>query len=91
MHSNSVRETERAPVRGCAHDDVATFIRWLGSRDDLDVGARDWLAVEQVYSGSRRWAWVRLRGRRELVLGIGSRTWHLAAFEYREGYGEGLS
>lgn len=78
-------------VRGCAHDDVAAFTRWLGSRGDVDRGARDWLSVEQVYSGARRYAWVRYRGRRELVFGIGSRTWHLAVAEHREGDREGLS
>lgn len=78
-------------VRGCAHDDVAAFTAWLASSNGPDGGAGDWLAVEQVYSGARRCAWVRYRGRRELVLGIGSRTWHLAATKRREGDGEGLS
>lgn len=78
-------------VRGCAHDDVAAFTTWLGSRADLHSGARDWLSVERVYSRARRCVWVRYRGRRELVLGIGSRTWHLAAKGRREGDKEGLS
>lgn len=78
-------------VSGCAHDDVAQFTRWLGGRPDLDPVARGWLDVEQVYSGARRSAWVRYRGRREWVIGIGSRTWHLAVSQVREGDEEGLS
>lgn len=68
----------QVPVRGCAHDDLDGFLRWLENRTDLDTGARGWVAVEQVYAGTRRAVWVRYRGRRELVVGFGSRTWHLA-------------
>lgn len=78
-------------VAGCAHDDVAAFTRWLRTRSDLDPATRDWLRVEQVYAGVRRLAWVRYRGRRVLVVGIGSDTWHLAMSRPREDEGEGLS
>jgi hypothetical protein len=78
-------------VGGCAHDDVAAFTRWLGKRTDLDRVARDWLGVEQVYSGARRSVWVRYRGRREWVVGIGSSTWHVAVSKPREGDERGLS
>ncbi|ORM35844.1 hypothetical protein [Williamsia sp. 1135] len=78
-------------VNGCAHDDVAAFTRWLGTRSDLDGVTRDWLRVERVYIGARRTAWVRYRGRRVLIIGIGSNTWHLAVSRPREDEREGLS
>ncbi|HEY9314200.1 hypothetical protein [Williamsia sp.] len=76
---------------GCAHEDVAAFTRWLAARSDTDRRTRDWLAVEDVYDGTRRAAWVRHRGRREFVLGIGSRTRVFAIKQAREGDKEGLS
>jgi hypothetical protein len=79
------------PVQGCAHDDVAAFTEWLAARDDLDDGARHWLAVEDVYAGRRRVAWVRYRGRPELVVGIGSATWHLSASRPKDTMREAMS
>ena len=78
-------------LRGCAHDDVAAFTAWLERREDLDPEAADWLAVEKVYAGVRRIAWVRYRGRRELVIGMGSATWHLSGSRPRVVDEEGLS
>jgi hypothetical protein len=79
------------PMRGCAHDDVAAFIRWLDGHGDLDQAAAHWLAVERVYAGRRRVAWVRYRGRRELVVGIGSATWHVSTTRPKDVAREGLS
>jgi hypothetical protein len=78
-------------ARGCAHDDVAAFTGWLAARDDLDDAARHWLAVEDVYAGHRRVVWVRYRGRREMVVGIGSATWHLSATRPKDVVREGIS
>lgn len=85
------RYAHEFPVRGCAHDDVDAFTRWLKARTDLDRCTRDWLAVEQIYAGTRRWGWVGHRGRRELIVGIGSRTRVFAVTQPREGDEEGLS
>ena len=78
-------------LRGCAHDDVAAFTRWLALREDIDPVEADWLAVEKVYAGLRRVVWVQYRGRRELVVGIGSATWHLSGSRPRVGDKEGCS
>lgn len=78
-------------VSGCAHDDVAAFTRWLGTRSDVDRVTRDWVRVEKVYAGAARSAWVRCRGRRVWIIGIGSTTWHLAVSRPREDEREGLS
>jgi hypothetical protein len=85
------RYAQQTPARGCAHEDVAAFTGWLGARSDTDRRTGDWLAVEDVYAGTRRAAWVRHRGRREFVLGIGSRTRIFAIKQPREGDKEGLS
>lgn len=59
------------PLRGCAHDDVRAFAATLGAADD------DWLRLHEVYDGRRRAAWVRIDGRRSLLIALGDRVWRL--------------
>jgi hypothetical protein len=58
-----------APRVGCAHDDVLAFLEATQHRRQV----RWWRAEQQVLAGR-----IRRRGRRELVLGVGSALWRLA-------------
>lgn len=57
------------PLQGCAHDDVRAFVA------TLPATAADWVRLHEVYDGRRRAAFVRVRGGRALVVGLGRRVW----------------
>ena len=63
-----------APRAGCAHDDVSAFLTATGHRREV----RWWRAEHEVLAGSRSIAWIRRRGRRELLIGFGATVWRLA-------------
>ncbi|MGL6235919.1 MAG: hypothetical protein ACRC20_11305 [Segniliparus sp.] len=73
------RHALAGPRTGCAHDDVARFLASLAG----EPSARDWLAEQAVLDGARRFAWIRRRGRRELLVGIGEQMWRLAMRQER--------
>lgn len=69
-----------APLDGCAHDDVAAFVAALD--ETADPGGQ-WRRLHAVHDGRRRVAVVRLAGRRTVVVGLGTRTWHLTRRRWR--------
>jgi hypothetical protein len=63
-----------APRVGCGHDDVLAFLDATQHRRQV----RWWRAEQQVLARRRSIAWIRRRGRREVLLGVGSTLWRLA-------------
>jgi len=59
---------------GCGHDDVRAFLAAVGDRPEV----RWWRMERQVLAGHRSVAWIRRRGRRELLVGVGPLLWRLA-------------
>jgi hypothetical protein len=53
------------PVDGCAHDDVRAFTASLGTTDP------DWVRLHEVHDGARRLSWIRIDGRRVLLVRAG--------------------
>lgn len=75
------------PAAGCAHDDLAAFTAWLPQHHPDAAG---WLRLHAVHDGRRRAAVVTIAGRRSLVLGLSTRTWHLTR-RRRAGLSEGAA
>ena len=73
------------PRAGCAHDDVARFLASLAD----EPKARAWFAERAVFEGARRFAWIRRRGRRELLVGVGEQVWRLALAPERQEWRNG--
>jgi hypothetical protein len=63
-----------APRVRCAHHDVSAFLAATQHRRQV----RWWRAEQQVLANKRSMAWIRRRGRRELMVGVGSALWRLA-------------
>lgn len=53
------------PADGCAHDDVHAFATSLSATDP------DWVRLHEVHDGARRLAWIRMDGRRVLLVRAG--------------------
>jgi hypothetical protein len=72
------------PRAGCAGEDAAAFVAALAAEGPLPRPLSDWWRLEQVRAGRRRVTFVQRAGRRELAVGLGRWTWHLALRRERD-------